>query len=134
MGILRTPITGDTADPDFADLEQLLDSAHKTAPTSLGSSQNQTATPLRAARRSGGLAQTLKVPVKQLDNLSNLVGELVVNRNTLEDSQDRLKQFLENLASQVHQLNELGQKMQDLYERSLLETSSFSYDTETVFE
>ncbi|MCM1985184.1 hybrid sensor histidine kinase/response regulator [Lyngbya confervoides] len=75
----------------------------------------------RAGRR--GTNPTMKVAVKQLDNLSNLIGELVVNRNTLEDNQDRLRQFLGNLQYQVSQLNELGQKMQDLYERSLLESS-----------
>jgi chemotaxis protein histidine kinase CheA/ActR/RegA family two-component response regulator len=75
-----------------------------------------------AARRGTGV-QNMKVAVKQLDTLSNLVGELVVNRNSLEDNQDRLRQFLSNLSLQVQQLNELGQRMQDLYERSLLEGS-----------
>lgn len=80
--------------------------------------------PVRQPRRSAN--QTMKVAVKQLDNLSNLVGELVVNRNALEDNQERLRQFLGNLLYQVNQLNELGQKMQDLYERSLLESSLIS--------
>jgi chemotaxis protein histidine kinase CheA/ActR/RegA family two-component response regulator len=75
-----------------------------------------------AARRGAGV-QNMKVAVKQLDTLSNLIGELVVNRNSLEDNQDRLRQFLANLSLQVQQLNELGQRMQDLYERSLLEGS-----------
>lgn len=80
------------------------------------------APPVAAPRRGAG-AQNMKVAVKQLDTLSNLVGELVVNRNSLEDNQDRLRQFLANLLLQVQQLNELGQRMQDLYERSLLEGS-----------
>lgn len=65
----------------------------------------------------------MKVPVKQLDNLSNLVGEMVVNRNSLEDNQERLRQFLDNLFYQVQQLGDVGQQMQELYERSLLESS-----------
>jgi chemotaxis protein histidine kinase CheA/ActR/RegA family two-component response regulator len=80
------------------------------------------AAPAATARRGAGV-QNMKVAVKQLDTLSNLVGELVVNRNSLEDNQDRLRQFLSNLSLQVQQLNELGQRMQDLYERSLLEGS-----------
>ncbi|MCS6782643.1 MAG: response regulator [Gloeomargarita sp. SKYBB_i_bin120] len=67
------------------------------------------------------LEQTMRVPVRQLDNLSNLIGELVVSRNTLSEDQNRLRQFLENLLHQAHQLNDLSQRMQDLYERSLLE-------------
>ncbi|WP_017718663.1 response regulator [Kamptonema formosum] len=67
--------------------------------------------------------QSMRVPIKQLDNLSNLVGELVVNRNSLEQNQERLRQFLDNLLHQVQQLSDVGQRMQDLYERSLLEIS-----------
>jgi len=67
--------------------------------------------------------QTLRVSVKALDHLSNLVGELVVSRNSLTQNQDRLHQFLGNLLSQVQELSELGQQMQEAYERSLLERS-----------
>jgi chemosensory pili system protein ChpA (sensor histidine kinase/response regulator) len=65
----------------------------------------------------------MRVPVKHLDKISNLVGELVVYRNSLEQDQERLRQFLENLLHQVQQLNDVGARMQELYERSLLETS-----------
>lgn len=67
--------------------------------------------------------QTLRVPVRQLDNLSNLVGEIVVSRNTLESDQSHLRETLENLMLQVHQLGDLGERMRELYERSLLETA-----------
>lgn len=67
--------------------------------------------------------QTLRVPIKNLDLLNNLVGELVVNRNSLEQNQQRLHQFLNNLLTQVQQLDSLSQQMQDFYDRSLLENS-----------
>lgn len=67
--------------------------------------------------------QTVKVPVRLMDNLNNLIGELVVNRNSLEQDQERLRRFLDNLLEQVQNLNDLGVRMQDLYERSLLENS-----------
>ena len=67
--------------------------------------------------------QTIKVPVRLMDNLNNLIGELVVNRNSLEQDQERLRRFLDNLLEQVSNLNDLGVRMQDLYERSLLENS-----------
>jgi chemotaxis protein histidine kinase CheA/ActR/RegA family two-component response regulator len=67
--------------------------------------------------------QTMRVSVRYLDNLSNLVGELVVNRNTLEQDQNRMRQFVEKLLSEVQKLNEVGKRMQDLYERSLMENS-----------
>jgi chemotaxis protein histidine kinase CheA/ActR/RegA family two-component response regulator len=104
----------------FSDLEQMLEESQR------GSTVAQSAGAAEAAARAGrrtGVAQTMKVAVKQLDNLSNLIGELVINRNTLEDNQERLRQFLDNLLFQVQQLGDLGQQMQDLYERSLLERS-----------
>lgn len=67
--------------------------------------------------------QLMKVPVRHLDDLSNLVGELIVNRNTLEQDQERLRQFLDNLLDQVQQLSDVGARMQELYDRSLLEAS-----------
>ncbi|WP_016871659.1 response regulator [Fischerella thermalis] len=82
---------------------------------------------LSGGRNSGWNAsrfeQLMKVPVKHLDDLSNLVGELVVNRNTLEQDQERLRQSLDNLLHQVQQLSDVGARMQELYERSLLEAS-----------
>ncbi|MEO0407828.1 MAG: hybrid sensor histidine kinase/response regulator, partial [Cyanobacteria bacterium P01_A01_bin.135] len=110
---------------DFADLEKLLEQADETlggAPipsTALRLSSSSR----RPVRRPTLGNQTMRVSVKNLDNLNNLVGELVVNRNSLEQSQERLRQFLDNLMSQVQQLGDLGQRMRDLYERSLLESS-----------
>jgi chemotaxis protein histidine kinase CheA len=72
----------------------------------------------------------MRVPVKHLDSLSNLVGELVVNRNSLEQDQERLRQFLDNLSHQVLALSDVGSRMQDLYERSLLESFSFGQPPE----
>ncbi|BAQ64949.1 hybrid sensor histidine kinase/response regulator [Geminocystis sp. NIES-3709] len=65
--------------------------------------------------------QSMRVSVKQLDNLNNLIGEMVVRRNRLEEDQDKLRQFLENLLSHVQNLSDVGARMQDTYERSLLE-------------
>lgn len=109
-------------DNEFQDLEQLLDDVQRGT-AAAGASGGRANAPAIRANRKAGIAQTMKVGVKQLDNLSNLVGELVINRNTLEDNQERLRQFLDNLLFQVQQLGELGTQMQDLYERSLLESS-----------
>jgi len=108
---------------DFDDLERLLEEGD--GDRSLAAAPRRTAP--RAARRTVGTReQNMRVPVKHLDNLSNLVGELVVSRNTLERDQERLRQFLDNLLFQVQQLNDVGQRMRDLYERSLLESSLVS--------
>ncbi|WP_204136957.1 response regulator [Halomicronema sp. CCY15110] len=116
------PASRDPADDDFGDLEKLLEEADQTLGG--GSTSLRSPGPGRSNRRVGGIVdQTMRVSVKHLDNLNNLVGELVVNRNSLEQDQDRFRQFLDNLLFQVQQLNDVGQRMRDLYERSLLESS-----------
>ncbi len=69
------------------------------------------------------VSQTMKVDVKHLDSLNNLVGELVVNRNLLEQDQEKLQQFIGNLLFKVQQLGDVAQRMRDQYDRSLLENS-----------
>ena len=111
-------------DEDFGDLERLLEDGGTDAPAPTSSKKRPAQRPAR--RAAAVREQNMRVPVKHLDNLSNLVGELVVNRNTLERDQERLRQFLDNLLFQVQQLNDVGQRMRDLYERSLLESSLMS--------
>ena len=100
-----------------------------------------TKTPKRqpAATRKPRLTDsTMRVDVKYLDSLNNLVGELVVNRNLLEQDQERLQQFITNLLHQVQLLSDVSQRMRAQYDRSLLEASltagrggrsSYSFDT-----
>ncbi len=121
---IERPSVETAEDEDFGDLERLLEegTADGSAPVPARRA------PQRTARRSGGgvREQNMRVSIKHLDTLSNLVGELVVSRNTLERDQERLRQFLDNLLFQVQQLNDVGQRMRDLYERSLLESSLMS--------
>jgi len=130
-----SPLTGglesldSRAGDEFDDLERLLeaaDSALGGSPTVWGVRSPAIAN-RRPTRTSGMLGdQTMRVSVKNLDNLNNLIGELVVNRNSLEQAEERLRQFLDNLQYQVQQLSDVGQRMRDLYERSLLESSLMS--------
>jgi chemotaxis protein histidine kinase CheA/CheY-like chemotaxis protein len=108
-------------DAAFADMEQMLLQAE-------ASGGRAAAAPSQAARpRSGSSGRTeqppIRVPVKILNNLNNLVGEMVVNRNLLKGDQERLRQSLERLLQHTQQLSDVGQRLQDLYERSLLENA-----------
>jgi len=125
------PSSHDTDDLDeFGDLEKLLqdtDQLGGSSPSLTGRRASTAPAVRRAPRRNQTVTdQTMRVSVSHLDILSNLVGELVVNRNSLEQDQERLRQFLDNLLGQVQQLNDVGQRMRDLYERSLLESSLIS--------
>jgi len=110
---------------DFSDIVHLLDQAQnlgipQTVKPSPGQGRVGTGNRPRSTKI---FEQTMRVSVKHLDNLSNLVGELVVNRNSLEQDQERMRQSLDNLLNYVQQLSDVGSRMQNLYERSLLESS-----------
>jgi chemotaxis protein histidine kinase CheA/CheY-like chemotaxis protein len=127
IGAAETTSTAPSrADDEFGDLEDLLKDTDQALGG--GSTHRKAASaPNRRSNRRGVLTdQTMRVSVKHLDNLNNLVGEMVVNRNSLEQAQERLRQFLDNLLYQVQQLSDVGQRMRDLYERSLLESSLLS--------
>ena len=112
------PVTDGLIDADEeSDLEKLLEEANQAFNKSTQSGSGRQA----PATKASIFEQTMRVPVKQLDTLNNLIGELVVNRNTLEQDQERLRQFLDNLLNHVQHLSDIGGRMQDLYERSLLE-------------
>lgn len=110
----------------FDDLEKLLEGADQlggSAPSVSGRRGAGVASGRAPRRASTVTDQTMRVNVSHLDNLNNLMGELVVNRNSLEQDQEQLRQSLDNLLYQVQQLNDVGQRLRDLYERSLLESS-----------
>ncbi|NEQ49507.1 MAG: response regulator [Leptolyngbya sp. SIO3F4] len=119
-------LSSSSGDDEFGDLEALLQDADKKLTPTVTSTTSYRPPSNRLSSRRTVTDQTMRVSVSHLDNLSNLVGELVVNRNTLEQDQERLRQFLDNLLFQVQQLNDVGQRMRDLYERSLLESSLIS--------
>jgi chemotaxis protein histidine kinase CheA/ActR/RegA family two-component response regulator len=108
-------------DDDFSDLEALLDEPKEGTRQSESNISSRPGGIRPKGPRQGFGDQTMRVPVKQLDNLSNLMGELVVNRNSLEQDQERMRQFLDNLLHQVTLLSDVSQRTQDFYERSLLE-------------
>ena len=108
---------------DFAQLEALLEAAPINDSQGNESTEYTVSPPPDPTPRRTAFERTMRVPVNYLDNVSNLVGELVVNRNSLEQDQHRLHQFLDNLLRQVQHLSDLGFRMQELYERSLMEAS-----------
>ncbi|GBF52539.1 hypothetical protein N0824_00386 [Microcystis sp. 0824] len=107
---------------EFKDLEKLLEESNQVmAATPAASFSPPVGLNNLRPLVSKAFEQTMRVPIKQLDNLSNLIGELVIKRNRLEEEQDRLRLFLDNLLNQVQNLSDVGARMQDLYERTLLE-------------
>jgi chemotaxis protein histidine kinase CheA/ActR/RegA family two-component response regulator len=115
---VSTPVS---STDDFDELENMLQTAFAkdVGPIKTKAPTRQPTT----ARKQRLTDSTMRVDVKYLDSLNNLVGELVVNRNLLEQDQERLQQFITNLLHQVQLLSDVSQRMRDQYDRSLLEAS-----------
>ncbi|AFW96297.1 MULTISPECIES: hybrid sensor histidine kinase/response regulator [Nostocales] len=112
---------------EFSELENLLEQADKKISNSSATSRKTSTSKIpRPMTRRTIKEESIKIPVKQLDDMSNLVGELVVNRNTLEQDHERLRQALDSLLLQVQHLSDVGMRMQEYYERSLVESSLLS--------
>ena len=111
----------------LADLSGWLDRqpvAIATAPSSVRVTADLSGDPRLAAEATGEpllLEPLLRVPVRQLDGMADLVGEIVLSRNGLESERKQLRDSLDHLQGQTQQLSDLGQRLRDLYERSLLE-------------
>jgi chemotaxis protein histidine kinase CheA/ActR/RegA family two-component response regulator len=117
------PPTTAADDDEFNQLEKMLQRNDSSKAAGAGAGSRPTSTKKSGSKRQRTFEQTMKVSVKNLNNLNNLTGELVVNRNTLEQDQNRMRQFLDKLLQEVQKMTEVGRGMQDLYEKSLLESS-----------
>ncbi|MDB9457589.1 Hpt domain-containing protein, partial [Dolichospermum circinale CS-545/17] len=120
---------------DFSQWEDLLTQSDLSSSSKDQILSNTTATSRKTStnkipgdkiRGTIGELETIKVPVKQLNDISNVVGELVVNRNTLEQDRERLQQYVDTLLAQAQHLSAAGMKMQEYYEGSLLKASLLS--------
>jgi chemosensory pili system protein ChpA (sensor histidine kinase/response regulator) len=122
LRIAPLPTNGDHKDKTgngLADLEKLLaDKTSSPAPTASAPVEIKPAKVSQPVK-----VNNVRVDVKYLDSLNNLVGELVVNRNLLGQEQERIQTFLKTLLDRVQQLSDVSQKMRDQYDRSLLESS-----------
>jgi chemotaxis protein histidine kinase CheA/CheY-like chemotaxis protein len=128
--LLATEATPSAATEELSDLDQLLDNdVDLTTPEfAVNEDFQPAAAPLpkqltvEATGAKGKVFdQTMRVSVRQLDGLNNLIGELVVKRNRLEEDQERLRKSLDHLLTHIQSLGDAGAKMHDMYERSLLE-------------
>lgn len=118
-------------EPDLDNFESLLSDLEPAPPPITRGVQKTVEKPIVQIQPSGPATsrtaafntQFMRVEVRYLDSVNNLVGEMVVNRNSMDQNQSRLRQSLEGLLSRVQELGELSQRLQDQYDRSLLEAS-----------
>ncbi|WP_414753495.1 response regulator [Anabaena sp. CCY 9910] len=60
---------------------------------------------------------TVRVPSKQLEEINDLFGELIVQRNGLNSQIERLRKLVRNLNQRVHTLERENQELRTIHER-----------------
>ncbi|MEA5593136.1 hybrid sensor histidine kinase/response regulator [Rivularia sp. UHCC 0363] len=70
-----------------------------------------------AARSSEPLENTVRVPSKQLEEINDLFGELIIQRNGLNLQMERLRKLVRNLSQRVQVLDRENQRLRTSYDK-----------------
>ncbi len=71
-------------------------------------------------QRTGRADLSVRVPLQKLDELVNLFGELLVNRNVLEERLERLVRLVSDVGISSGRLRDVGQKLETRFEAATL--------------
>jgi chemotaxis protein histidine kinase CheA/ActR/RegA family two-component response regulator len=71
-------------------------------------------------QRTGRADLSVRVPLQKLDELVNLFGELLVNRNVLEERLERLVRLVSDVGISSGRLRDVGQKLESRFEAATL--------------
>lgn len=104
----------------------------ETAPASLSlPAEQSTLKQLPASSKSKGKSTTIsanapaqlsvRVDLERLERMNNLVGELTINRNSLELQNEQLQENVVELGQKFFRFREVTQKLQEISDRMLLE-------------
>ncbi|MEO1428081.1 MAG: hybrid sensor histidine kinase/response regulator [Cyanobacteria bacterium J06633_8] len=76
-----------------------------------------------AARSSESVENTVRVPTKQLEEINDLFGELIIQRNGLNLQMERLRKLVRNLGQRVQVLERENQHLRTAYDKISTQTS-----------
>ncbi|MEM6400320.1 MAG: ATP-binding protein, partial [Cyanobacteria bacterium P01_D01_bin.116] len=76
-----------------------------------------------AARSSESVENTVRVPTKQLEEINDLFGELIIQRNGLNLQMERLRKLVRNLGQRVQVLERENQHLRTAYDKISTQTT-----------
>ncbi|MBV6623774.1 MAG: response regulator [Rivularia sp. (in: Bacteria)] len=76
-----------------------------------------------AARSNESAENTVRVPTKQLEEINDLFGELIIQRNGLNLQMERLRKLVRNLGQRVQVLERENQHLRTAYDKISTQTS-----------
>lgn len=118
--IVRTTL--DSVAPAFIDV----DSAFAATPVELSTTGAASSVPIVSKPGSMGTGDAVRVPLDSLDDMTRLVGELVVNRSGFEQRLTQFRSAVGELRLAMQRMQALSRKFDEHYEvRALARGSSF---------
>ncbi len=79
-----------------------------------------------AASKSESVENTVRVPTKQLEEINDLFGELIIQRNGLNLQMERLRKLVRNLGQRVQVLDRENQHLRTAYDKISTQTTVHS--------
>ncbi len=111
----RSRVAEEELDTDIEiDDESLLDSS------TVGGVVNGAQPAQANSQRTGRGDLSVRVPLQKLDELVNLFGEMLVNRNVLEERLERLVRLVADVGISSGRLRDVGQKLESRFEAAAL--------------
>ncbi len=81
------------------------------------STQTSAQTSTQSGQPSEASENSVRVPVKHLDRLNDLFGELTIERNGLDINLKRLRGLMKTLAERIHILDSSNTELRDIYDK-----------------
>jgi chemotaxis family two-component system sensor histidine kinase/response regulator PixL len=110
---------------DRPDAAQPLISTPLTVPPTPTPTKAAISNPAKTTSEAASAARSIRIDLSRLERMNNLVGELVINRNSLSLQNEQLQAVVKALNDRFNQFQDMIIQLQDLSDKMLVGSSEF---------
>ena len=120
---LEAAFAQESADSEFDEVEVHTPASTQEIPTTDYQTFVERKPEPVAASKSESVENTVRVPTKQLEEINDLFGELIIQRNGLNLQMERLRKLVRNLGQRVQVLERENQHLRTAYDKISTQTT-----------
>jgi chemosensory pili system protein ChpA (sensor histidine kinase/response regulator) len=120
---LEAAFAQESAASEFDDVEVHTSSSAQEIPATLAQPFIERKPEPAAASKNESVENTVRVPTKQLEEINDLFGELIIQRNGLNLQMERLRKLVRNLGQRVQVLDRENQHLRTAYDKIATQTT-----------
>ncbi|AFY59100.1 chemotaxis protein histidine kinase-like protein [Rivularia sp. PCC 7116] len=120
---LEAAFAQESATPEFDEVEVHTPASTQEIPATDYQTYVERKPEPAAVRNSESVENTVRVPTKQLEEINDLFGELIIQRNGLNLQMERLRKLVRNLGQRVQVLERENQHLRTAYDKISTQTS-----------